>query len=175
MPSYKGDLILGDPKQFDTAMSIDVERYPRTMIRRPATASSYVQHSDLGEGHRSAQSSVTVVAADSATLNSSGLTAVRNSRTYQVVDENAPGGKRDVDFADLAKGYEYGRTAVHISESDENVTRLETEACLDIIGFIPWDNVSRFFPLSMTICLIYIVRTFHEHVYFEYHYCPKDK
>lgn len=76
-----------------------------------------------------------------ATLNPNGLTSVRNARTYQVVDEEAPGGKRDVERDDLAKGYEYGRTAVHISETDENVTKMETQAGLEIIGFVPWSSV----------------------------------
>ena len=70
-----------------------------------------------------------------------GLASVRSTRTYQIVDEKAPGGKRDVDRDDLARGYEYGRTAVHISQSDENVTKLETQAGLEIIGFIPWSSV----------------------------------
>ena len=70
------------------------------------------------------------------------LTSVRNARTYQVPDEEAPGGKRDVSRDELAKGYEYGRTAVHISESDLNVTKLETQPGLEIVGFIPWSNVS---------------------------------
>jgi ATP-dependent DNA helicase 2 subunit 2 len=52
-----------------------------------------------------------------------------------------PGEKRDLERDDLAKGYEYGRTAVHISESDENITKLETFAALEIIGFIQNDHV----------------------------------
>jgi ATP-dependent DNA helicase 2 subunit 2 len=70
------------------------------------------------------------------------LSVVRSARTYQVLDESAAGGKRDVERDELAKGYEYGRTAVHISESDENITKLETNAALEIIGFIQADHVS---------------------------------
>jgi ATP-dependent DNA helicase 2 subunit 2 len=69
------------------------------------------------------------------------LSAVRNARTYRVSDESAAGGKRDVERDELAKGYEYGRTAVHISESDENITKLETKAALEVIGFIQDDQV----------------------------------
>ena len=132
--------------QYDTALCIDVERYPRTMVRRPLTASRFVQRSDHSNAAASAQSSSTVLPdADDAGGNipqdHDSLTAVRSTRTYQVVDEGAPGGKRDVDRDGLAKGYEYGRTAVHISESDENVTKLETQAGLEIIGFIPWSSV----------------------------------
>jgi ATP-dependent DNA helicase 2 subunit 2 len=76
------------------------------------------------------------------------LTSVRNLRTYEVPDENAPGGKVDVEREELAKGYEYGRTAVHISETDENITTLETYAALELVGFIQTDKVS----LTPLIC-----------------------
>lgn len=148
VPSYKGELTLGDPKQFESALCIDVERYPRVMVRRPLAASQYVQRSDLSNGHVSTQSSATMIPdvdrADSGPnqLDGNSLTSVRNARTYQVLDEEAPGGKRDVSREELAKGYEYGRTAVHISESDLNVTKLETQPGLEIIGFVPWSTVS---------------------------------
>ena len=91
-------------------------------------------------GQESTQSSVTIRDGDSShEQGESGnpLTSVRNARDYQVIDPEAPGGKRDVQREDLAKGYEYGRTAVHISQSDENITKLETEAALELLGFIP--------------------------------------
>lgn len=146
--SYKGLLTLGNPEQYDTACCIDVERFPRTAIRRPLTASRFVVRSEDANANLSVQSSATVLPdaddpnAGHPKVNSEGLTSVKSSRTYRVIDEEAPGGKRDVDREELAKGYEFGRTAVHISESDENVTKLETEACLDLIGFIPWSSVS---------------------------------
>lgn len=152
VPSYKGQLTLGDPEHFDSALCIDVERYPRVMIRRPLAASQYVQRTDLSNGHVSTQSSETMMPdADGgvsglAQTDGNNLTSVRNARTYQVVDEEAPGGKRDVDRENLAKGYEYGRTAVHISESDLNVTKLETQPGLEIIGFIPWSTVGVQYP-----------------------------
>ena len=145
--SFKGDLTLGDPEKYATAMVIDVERYPRTMIRRPATASQFVQRSDLSHDPISTQSSATILpGADhgevgAAASDPNGLTAVKSTRAYRVDDEDAPGGKRDVTLEELAKGYEYGRTAVHISESDQGVTKLETKAALEIVGFIPWDSV----------------------------------
>lgn len=145
--SYKGQLTLGDPGQYDSALCIDVERYPRVMIRRPLTASSYVQRNDLSNGHVSTQSSATMLpdadGNDGSLVQSdaNAMTTVKNARTYQVVDEQAPGGKRDVSQDDLAKGYEYGRTAVYISESDLNVTKLETTAGLEVVGFIPWTSV----------------------------------
>ena len=148
VPSYKGMLTLGDPEHFDSALCIDVERYPRVSVRRPLSASQYVQRSDLSNGQVSTQSSATLMpdadGADPSLPHPEGnpLTSVRNARAYQVLDEEAPGGKRDVTREELAKGYEYGRTAVHISESDLNVTKLETQAGLEIIGFIPWSTVS---------------------------------
>ena len=145
--SYRDQLTLGNPKLFESAMCIDVERYPRVMVKRPLTASSFAQKSDLSNGHASAQSSATVqpviIGPDGSSSQSENpLASVHPSRTYQVVDESAAGGKRDVSRDDLAKGYEYGRTAVHISESDLNVTKLETQAGLEIIGFVPWAKVS---------------------------------
>ena len=143
VPSYKGQLTLGDPELYESALCIDVERYPKVMIRRPLSASQYVQKTDLSLDHASAESSATLLPdGDTPGVGPNGLTSVRNARTYQVVDEEAPGGKRDVSRDDLAKGYEYGRTAVHISESDLNVTKLETQAGLEIIGFVPWSTVS---------------------------------
>ncbi len=148
--SYKGQLTLGDPEQYKSAMCIDVERYPRTMVAKASTASQFVHNPHLSNGHASTQSSATIVPDGDAleggqnAANPNGLTSVKNARTYQVIDEEAPGGKRDVDREELAKGYEYGRTAVHISESDENVTKLETKAALEIIGFVPMAKVGTF-------------------------------
>ena len=148
VPSYKGQITLGDPEHYDSALCIDVERYPKVMIRRPLSASQYVQRTDLSNDHTSNQSSATILPDGDGResgipgVDPNGLTSVKNARTYQVIDEDAPGGKRDVSRDDLAKGYEFGRTAVHISESDLNVTKLETQAGLEIIGFVPWSTVS---------------------------------
>ncbi len=143
--SYKGYLTLGSVEIYpESTCRIDVDRYPRTMIRKPPSASKFVQRSEISKEH---QSSATILDdtgnPDSAAagIAENDLASIKNSRTYQVVDENAPGGKIDVDRDDLARGYEYGRTAVHISESDENVTKLETQAGLEIVGFIPWSSV----------------------------------
>ena len=144
--SYRGQLTLGNPEDYDTALCIDVERFPRTMVRRPLTASQFVQRTDISSGHMSAQSAAMPppdaedIAMAGAEVN--GLTSVKSARTYQVKDEEAPGGKRDVDRDELARGYAYGSTAVHISESEWNVTKLETQAGLEIIGSVPRETVS---------------------------------
>ena len=69
------------------------------------------------------------------------LASVRTSRTYEIIDESAPGGKIDVERDDLAKGYEYGRTAVPIEQTDENVANLQTFAGMGLIGFVQKDKV----------------------------------
>ncbi len=143
--SYKGQLRLGNPGQFDTALCIDVERYPRTMIRRPDPASSFVLRSD-GGADTMAPSATLPEQGDQPSgtrTNGSGLTVVRSSYTYQVNDPEGLNGERDVQRDDLAKGYEYGRTAVHINESDENMTKLETEAAYEILGFVAADEVCK--------------------------------
>lgn len=135
MPSFKGFLQLGDAEKYETAFRIPVERYFRTYIAKPPSASSFVLRSGK-EQDEEAEAAATQTPVDS-----QALTAVRTSRTYQIKDENAPGGKVDVERDDLAKGYEYGRTAVHISQTDENITILETFAGLELIGFIHKEKV----------------------------------
>ena len=138
---YRGTLTLGDPEKYESAMTINVERYPRTMVARPPTASQFVVRQQ--DSLVSAESSATMQNGDSREgADQDDLAAVKNQRKYQVNDPEAPDGKRDVEMEDLAKGYSYGSTAVHISESDKNVVKLESEKGLEIMGFIPSDNVS---------------------------------
>lgn len=51
---------------------------------------------------------------------------------------------------ELERGYEYGRTAVHISESDMNVVKLETQQAMELVGFVRAEDFERFLPLSRT-------------------------
>ncbi|KAF2139738.1 uncharacterized protein K452DRAFT_310629 [Aplosporella prunicola CBS 121167] len=152
-PSYKGILTLGDPEKYDTALSIHVDRYPRIMQAKPPSASSFVVRADLAPGESQAPSAT---ATDGECLpDQDDLTAVKNSRTYHVLDPDAPEGKRDVDLEDLAKGYEYGRTAVHMGESEYNtITKFESPACMDIIGFVPADKFERYMEMSRTNIII---------------------
>lgn len=150
--SFKGDLKLGDPTQYPTALTIQVERYYRTYVARPPTASAFAPSTVAHEGRGG--SPATLADGESSTQrgdSGSSLTSVRNARTYQVEDKTTPGGKKDVPRDELAKGFEYGRTAVHITESDENITKLETKAALEFIGFIPIDNVG-LFPTCILYC-----------------------
>lgn len=130
-------------------MCIDVERYPRTKVATAPSASQFVVRTEPKPGESSVQSSATIEA-DGAAEDGMGtipgvssLTSVKNNRAYQVDDDSVVGGKRDLDREELAKGYEYGRTVVPISESDENITKLDTHAGLELIGFVPKEKVCR--------------------------------
>lgn len=150
VPSYKGLLTLGNPEQSVTALRINVERYPKTMVASAPSASSFVVRNDL----EATQTHASTNGDDGVEGAKDGLAAVHTARTYQVEDDDAPGGKRDVDRDELAKGYEYGRTAVHISESDRNITTYETEPCLDIVGFVEANKYNRYFDMSRTNVII---------------------
>ena len=127
-PTYRGQLRLGDPTQYDTALYIDVERYIKVSVRRPPTASAHVvkPSSDAEEDELD------------------GLTTIHHLHKYKIKGDEYEGGAKVVEREELAKGYEYGRTAVSISESEQNITKYETEAAYDILGFIPADNVERY-------------------------------
>ncbi|KAF1842883.1 SPOC domain-like protein [Cucurbitaria berberidis CBS 394.84] len=146
VPSYRGQLTLGDPEKYEATITIDVERYPCTMIAKPPTASSFVVRTDIGGvPGPSEQSSATIVGEDHAM---SDLSAVRNQRVYQVENQEEPGIKKNVEMEELERGYEYGRTAVHISESDMNVVKLETQQSLSLVGFVKAEEFERYLPLS---------------------------
>lgn len=129
--TFDGALTLGDPKRFPAAMNINVERYFKTHLARPLAASTVVVKSEQGVGSQSTQT----VEGDE--MEGVEFAAVKQARSYKVNDPDAPGGKRDVEFESLAKGFEYGRTAVHISESEYNITKIETTKSFSIVGFIP--------------------------------------
>lgn len=131
--TYKGLLTLGNPEMFEDSLSIDVERYAKTMKASAPSASSFAVRDGVGDA---TQSSATLSNGEGGTQEGDGLSNIQRARTYQVEDENAPGGKKDLQLDELSKGYEYGRTAIHISESDQNVVRFETTPGLDIIGFV---------------------------------------
>ncbi|KAF2201806.1 SPOC domain-like protein [Delitschia confertaspora ATCC 74209] len=151
-PNYKGTLTLGNPADYDATLTIDVERYPCTMIAKPPTASRFVVRTDLAGALVETQSTATVVGDDHD--EGGQLAAVRNQRVYKVENPDEPGAMMNVEPEDLEKGYEYGRTAVHISESDSNVVKLETEQGLEIIGFVHAEKTERYLPMSRTNYII---------------------
>jgi len=138
VPSYKGTLTLGDYLKDDTAMNLEVERYPRTMIAKPMSASSFVQKSkpeeESGEGPS--------VGREIKEEEDDKMTYVKNERTYLIKDETEDGGKKEVNRDELEKGYLYGRAVVPISSTDESITTLETDASYEILGFVPRQGVS---------------------------------
>ena len=135
--SYKGYLTLGNTEQYDSAMAIDVERYPRVMVQRPPSASQFVVRSNMAPGETQPQ-----LPSIDGQPGQDGLAAVKNARTYQVPDEEAPGGKREVEQEELARGFNYGSTAVPIMDSDRNVTDFESKQGIDVVGFVMKEQVS---------------------------------
>ncbi|KAG0159283.1 hypothetical protein PDIDSM_6805 [Penicillium digitatum] len=145
MPSFKRNLMLGNPEEYDTAITIPVERYFRTYVAKPISASLYVLRSGNEAGSQAPVKD---------TSEGDSLTSVRTSRTYQITDKSAPGGKIDVERDDLARGYEYGRTAVPIEQTEENVANLQTFAGMGLIGFVQKDQYDRYMHMSNTNIII---------------------
>ncbi|KAI1762491.1 ATP-dependent DNA helicase II subunit 2 [Hypoxylon sp. FL1150] len=137
--TYAGPLTLGNPDIHPDAMCINVERYFKTHKATIPQASRVVLSSQAVAGEEMEGVEPTGTFA-----------AVKNARTYKINDPEAPGGKRDVEFESLAKGYEYGRTAVHISESEYNITKIETTKSFTILGFIHQEKYDPFLNMGTT-------------------------
>lgn len=146
---YKGKLTLGDDLKFpDTAMCIDVERYFRTKVAKPVSASSFVIRSGAS-GTASQQSSHTIQADKDMLDNGGGdMAPVRTARFYEINNPDGANGRQTVEYEELAKGYEYGRTAVHVSKSDEDVTVFETVKKFEIVGFIPSNMFEKYLNMG---------------------------
>ncbi|KAI5465546.1 SPOC like C-terminal domain-containing protein [Mariannaea sp. PMI_226] len=142
--TFDGPLTLGNPEKFPAALSINVERYFKTHLARPLAASTVVVKSEQEGGSQE------VLEEDA--MEGVEFSAVKQARSYKVNDPGAPGGKRDVEFDDLAKGFEYGRTAVHISESEHNITKIETIKSFSIVGFIPFEKYEPFLNMG-EVCI----------------------
>ncbi|KAK6353706.1 ATP-dependent DNA helicase II subunit 2 [Orbilia blumenaviensis] len=122
--SFRGHLSIGNESiNPESTLSIDVERFPRTMVAKPPTASSFALSSELDP--------------------TNDLQTIRNTRTFQVGDDDAPGKSIDIDREDMAKGYLYGRTIVPISAEDQEIVKFNTGASLKIVGFIPKSGFER--------------------------------
>jgi ATP-dependent DNA helicase 2 subunit 2 len=134
--AFDGPLTLGDPSKYPSALSFHVERYFKTKRAPPPSASTVVVNPERGGPTQ------TQAMDEDVDMGEAEFSGVKHMRTYRVNDADAPGGKRDVDFEDLAKGYQYGRTVVPFSESDFSITKLETKKSFSILGFIPASSVS---------------------------------
>jgi ATP-dependent DNA helicase 2 subunit 2 len=115
VPSYRGVLTIGHGED---AVGIDVERYPRTKKCSAPSASKYVDSKDVnGAANADIQG---------------GHVALQ--RTYKI--NKGEKEEMEVERRELDKAYHYGSTIVPISDSDQDVIKLETEAELSIIGFV---------------------------------------
>ncbi|CAK7218662.1 ATP-dependent DNA helicase yku80 [Sporothrix bragantina] len=149
--TYEGPLTLGDPKTFDGALSINIERYFLTKSASPPSATTVIVRPESAEG--ATQSTHTTGETEDIEMANVDFTAVKNERVYTVDDPTRLGGKREVEFEDLDKGYEYGRTAVHISTSDANITQLQTEKGFSILGFVTRANAQPYLIMGES-CII---------------------
>ena len=168
--SYRGYLTLGDPENYDTAMAIDVERYPRVMVAKAPSASQFVVRANMAPGDTQSQ-----YAPPDEETKLGDLAAVKNARTYQVPDEDAPGGKREVEQDELSRGFNYGSTVVPIEEADKTVTDFESKQGMDIIGFVVKDQV-RHVLLNLSYPANHeTVREISRHVKDSCHHRPKNE
>ncbi|KAJ0109198.1 hypothetical protein J7T55_009529 [Diaporthe amygdali] len=144
--SYDGPLTLGNPQQFPSATSINVERWPVTKVNRPAAATTVTVKSESAT-----QSTHTIDdEMDGVEYDDPHFNSVKQHRTYKVNDPSAPGGKRDVEFEELNKGYSYGSTAVLIPDFDWTLTSLEAAKDFSIMGFVNMNKVEPFLTLGET-------------------------
>lgn len=138
MPTFKGKLCLGDSSMYHSAMEIDVERYPKIMVASSQSAKRVaVKSDDALESQQIRGDHV-----DSSGQNDD-ATLVNQTTLYEIKDDRAPRGKRDIDRQELSKGYTYGRSIVHVEPADEDSIKFETNPGLHIIGFVPRENVSK--------------------------------
>lgn len=151
VPSFKGQLMLGHPAdKGNNTLYIEVERYPKTMIRKPATATTVVKRPEQSSSMQSSSMKIDDFQVDQPVSSMGGddVTRVRDSRAYHVLDNREPGGKKFIEQEDIVSGFEYGSTLVPISQSNRESLKLETTAGLELIGFIPWDKVCALQPMT---------------------------
>lgn len=138
--SYRGTLTIGWTDKLEEAtISINVEQFACVMPAKPLTEKQFAGRKDEG-ADGTGQSSITMQESGDV-QESEGLAAVKRTRAYQVDDPSAPGGKRDVEKDDLEKGFEYGRTAVHVNADDMSLVQLETSPGLEVVGFVAQEKV----------------------------------
>jgi ATP-dependent DNA helicase 2 subunit 2 len=122
--SYRGTLTIGDSYNDPDAIAIDVERYPRTKKASAPSASRYVAPKDANNAEGNIHGG-----------------SVALQRTYKIKNGDK---EEEVEKEQLDKAYKYGASIVPISDSDQNVIKLETTAELTVIGFVEKKGV-RFF------------------------------
>ncbi|KAL9087556.1 MAG: hypothetical protein Q9159_003572 [Coniocarpon cinnabarinum] len=148
--TFKGQLTLSDYATFGVAMEIDVERFPKIMVKAASTAKRLAIKT---EGNGDSMKDFTDLP-DEEEREGVEKSLMRGSTTYQVKDPNALDGTRDVERKDLNKGYEYGRELVAIDPADEHVNMMETVSGMSIIGFVPRESLARFMNMSKANVII---------------------
>jgi ATP-dependent DNA helicase 2 subunit 2 len=115
--SFKGALTIGDPTEYyESAITIQVERYPRT---KKASAMSATKYNAPKEEE------------DSKQMTQGG--AVNLQRTYKIQrnDEVVEVEREEVD-----KAYTYGKTIVPLFERNVDALKPGTYMGLDVLGFV---------------------------------------
>ncbi|EGS20695.1 uncharacterized protein CTHT_0025310 [Thermochaetoides thermophila DSM 1495] len=147
--SYEGLLTLGDPDQYESAISFHVERWTKTKVAIVPSASTVtVTHGPGGS------SQTQTLDGEDVEMAGTELSNIKNTRTYFVKDPNAPGGKRDVPADEVERGYLYGETAVPFSESDYTVIKFDAKKSFTILGFIPFSSYQPFLSMGEAGCVV---------------------
>lgn len=155
--SYDGPLTLGNPEEFPSATSINVERWPTTKVNRPAAATTVT----VKQEPSGTQSTHTLAEdMDGVEYDDPQFNSVKQHRTYKINDPSAPGGKRDVEFEELNRGWAYGSTAVCIPDSDKDLTSFGAVKSFSIIGFVSMSKIDPFLTLGETS--VTVARSFDE-------------
>ncbi|KAK9366656.1 SPOC like C-terminal domain-containing protein [Lipomyces kononenkoae] len=131
--SYNGTLTIGDPNQFDDCLSIPVERFSCVKASAKINSVAYMKPKE-SEPASSTRRTTT-------TLGRKIKYDIENGKQKEV---------REVEKGDLKKGYRYGASVVPLSVEEEESLRFRTNACLDIIGFVPSDTVKTWQLLTET-------------------------
>ncbi|PSS03796.1 ATP-dependent DNA helicase II [Coniella lustricola] len=144
--SYDGQLTLGDLEISPHAINMAVERWPVTKKCSAESATTVVLKSETN----ATQTTMTMDHDLEGQEDESRFNEVRSHRIYKINDPEAPGGKRDVDPENLARGYTYGSSAIHIAESEWSITKLETIKSFSIIGFVASEKMEPFVAMAET-------------------------
>lgn len=129
-----------------------MKRFYKTKLAKPVSAKSIIAPTVAASTQSSHTLPDDVEMTDAPSHDFAG---VKTAREYEVKDLSIPRGKKKVEREDLAKGFQYGRSAVPVSESDENVTKLETTKSFSIIGFVPIDKVQMLSSLRFSQLIVF--------------------
>ncbi|KAK9449869.1 SPOC like C-terminal domain-containing protein [Limtongia smithiae] len=150
--TFKGVLRLGNPNMFEDTMRIPVERYPFVKVATAPTASAYAPKKTAnGGGTWTGQQEP------------EGPKPLSRKIVYEIDEKKKEGEQetetttkvKQVELKDLQKGYMYGKTLVPLSPLDEASLRFETEAGLDILGFVEREKIRPWMLMSAASVTVY--------------------